>query len=160
MRAQGAHGVQLSNSCDGRRSTFIVHDNTTVTLNEPGGTHQTAPMTERHGRAEQPSHRSHHVYGLPGPHRPKGSQRGPGPKGPRSPKAKFGTQIWGPNLGSHLEPKFGSKFGAQLWHPNLQPNLGSKSGAQIWAPNLGPKSEAQIWTPNMGPKVGAPNFGP
>ena len=67
MRAQGAHGFQLSNSCDGRRSTFIVHDNMTVTLNEPGGTHQTAPMTERYGPAGQPGHRSHHVHGLPGP---------------------------------------------------------------------------------------------
>ena len=45
-----------------------MHDNMTVTLNEPGGTHQTAPMTERHGHTEQPGHRSHHVYSLPGPH--------------------------------------------------------------------------------------------
>ena len=38
---------------------FIMHDNMTVTLNEPGGTHQTAPMTERYGPAGQPGHRPH-----------------------------------------------------------------------------------------------------
>ena len=51
-----------------------MDDNMTVTHNEPGGTHQTAPMTERHGPAGQPGHRSQHVHGLPGPH---GSRTGP-----------------------------------------------------------------------------------
>eukprot|EP00325_Prymnesiales_sp_UTEX-LB-985_P003765 CAMPEP_0174694918 /NCGR_PEP_ID=MMETSP1094-20130205/1396_1 /TAXON_ID=156173 /ORGANISM="Chrysochromulina brevifilum, Strain UTEX LB 985" /LENGTH=67 /DNA_ID=CAMNT_0015891281 /DNA_START=49 /DNA_END=249 /DNA_ORIENTATION=+ len=31
-------------SHDGRQSTFIVHDNMTVTLNKADGTHQTASM--------------------------------------------------------------------------------------------------------------------
>jgi hypothetical protein len=33
-----------------RSSTFFGHDNMTVTLNKPVGTHQTAPMAERYGR--------------------------------------------------------------------------------------------------------------
>ena len=39
-----------------------MHDNMTATLNKPGVTHQTAPMTEWYGLTEQPGHRSHHVY--------------------------------------------------------------------------------------------------
>ena len=71
---------------NGRRSTFIVHDNMTVTLNKPGGTHQTAPMTERYGHTEQPGHRSHHVYSLTGPH---GSRTGPTPRARRATLANY-----------------------------------------------------------------------
>ena len=82
-------------SLGGRSSTFLGHDNMTVTLNEPGGTHQTAPMTERHGPAGQPGHHSHHVHGLPGPH---GSWTGPTSRTSsaalsRLPKIIYGTEV-------------------------------------------------------------------
>ena len=72
-------------SHNGRRSTFIVHNNMTVTLNKPGGTHQTASMAERYGHTQQPGHRSHHVCSLPGPH---GPRTGPTPRASASSDAR------------------------------------------------------------------------
>ena len=74
LSLERAHGFRLNMSLGGRSSTFFGHDNMTVTLNEPVGTHQTASMTERYGHTRQPGHRSHHVYRLCGRH---GSRAGP-----------------------------------------------------------------------------------
>ena len=117
LRARGAHGFQLSMShVDGHRSTFIVHDNMTVTLNKSGGTHQTASMAERYGHTQQPGHLLHHVHRLSGPH---GPRTGPTPRALRATVRRSQTgrkrvnETRYTSLDSY-EPSFGGACGALL----------------------------------------------
>ena len=144
MRAQGAHGFQLSNSCDGRRSTFIVHDNMTATLNKPAGTHQAAPMTERHGHTEQPGHRSHHVHGLPGPHRSR--------TGPTSRARRESEYFLAPNRsGDGAERLETSKSDAQS-HTSFASHLSSAETATTCARDANLRQITSTFVRHVGPR--------
>jgi hypothetical protein len=42
----------------------------------------------------------------------------------------------------------------EIWEPNLGPNLGPRFGTLIWDPNLGLQLGTPIWDPDLGPQFG------